>query len=331
VLDEPEGGRRTLGGALRYLCCCAQAGRDKGYAQAPALQANLASHDPLQLSDELLGEGATAKVWKGTYGSGRIQVAAKVVLKQGMDAQELQWIRDEIAMHALVGGASQTREDACRHICELHTSMETPESITLVLQLCRGGSLVDTMLEAADERVPLPEGKVQAAFRQLLDGLLFCASLGVAHRDVKLANGCWVDAERTWLVLTDFGYASATDEHSVFAGSAHYAAPEVHRCDHEATVDSGVSSPAPYSAAAADVWSAGVCLYAMLATALPFNGDEESADERRALRAKVYAGAWDAPLLRTAPAKELVRAMLTVDHAQRITLNAARAHKWLNA
>ena len=204
--------------------------------------------------------------------------------RTSLSEEEQQWLRDEIAMQSTLDH---------RNICQLLTHFETPSKITLVLQLCRGGSLVDTMSEAVEDGVPLTEPTVRVACAQLLSAMGYLASRGIVHRDIKLANGCWVDEEREWLVLTDFGYATSTDEHSTFAGSAHYAAPEVHRAE-----DPSNTAPISFSASLADVWSAGVCLYAMLATALPFNGPEETEDDRQALREKVYRGEWDAPLLR---------------------------------
>ena len=194
-----------------------------------------------------------------------------------------------------------------------------------MLQLCEGGSLVDTMVEAAESGVPMRESTVRSATKQMLSALSYCQSVGVVHRDVKMANLCWVDAEATWLVLTDFGFASTKDAHSSYAGSAHFAAPEVHRAD--------AGEVAPYSAAAADVWSAGVVLFSMLATQLPFGGEEESEEEQRALRDKVCAAKLDLPLVqlrRGAPAKELVRKMLVADPAKRTTLDEALGHAWLS-
>ena len=153
---------------------------------------------------------------------------------------------------------------------------------------------------------------------------------------MKLANGCWVDARRTQLVLADFGYASRTDRHNAYVGSAHFAAPEVHRCDEEAKAEmlangtsAAVVEALSYSAAAADVWSLGVCLYALLATALPFNGIEETEEQRLALRAKVSKGVWDAPLLRSKGVKDLARRMMCVDVERRVTLSEVASHVWV--
>ena len=103
-------------------------------------------------------------------------------------------------------------------------------------------------------------------------------------------NLCWADAEETILQLVDFGYASTVNEQSNFAGSPHYAAPEVHLVNRDFEEDE--ERPA-HLAAGADLWSAGVCLFAMLATQLPFGGDEDTEEEQAALRAKVCSGVWD--------------------------------------
>mgnify|MGYP006144444873 CR=1 FL=1 len=48
---------------------------------------------------------------------------------------------------------------------------------------------------------------------------------------------------------------------------------QVHRCNVDAHEDS--AGVVPFPAANADIWSCGVCLFAMLATQLPFGGGED--------------------------------------------------------
>jgi serine/threonine protein kinase len=76
-----------------------------------------------------------------------------------------------------------------------------------------------------------------------------------------------------------------------------------------------------------------VVLFAMLATALPFNGAEETAEERAALRRKVRKGVPDGslPAERPAAACDLVTRMLIVEPAERATLAQVLAHEWVGS
>ena len=90
---------------------------------------------------------------------------------------------------------------------------------------------------------------------------------------------------------------------------------------------------AEFLANGSDVWSCGVCLFAMLATSLPFAGGEDTDEEERALSAKVCGGVWDVPLeaseSRSQPAIDLVTRMLTVDPAARASLDDVCEHEWV--
>ena len=139
------------------------------------------------------------------------------------------------------------------------------------------------------------------------------------RRDLKLDNLVWADALRTRLLLIDFGHVSTTDVHSQYLGLAHFVAPEVHATD---------EGGPPFLCRAADVWSAGVVLFARLAKALPFNGEEEMPEERAALRRKVCKAVPDGslPAERPATACDLVARMLIVEPAERATLAQVLAH-----
>ena len=81
--------------------------------------------------------------------------------RTSLSEEEQQWLRDEIAMQSTLDH---------RNICQLLTHFETPSKITLVLQLCRGGSLVDTMSEAVEDGVPLTEPTVAIAEFRTMEG-----------------------------------------------------------------------------------------------------------------------------------------------------------------
>ena len=217
-----------------------------------------------------------------------------MVSEKGLDKDQIGWTREEITIHKRL-----------RHpyICTLHGSFKSLSNIMICLSLCRGGSLVDMMGAVLDAGELLAAAHVHGAFVQLLSALRYLESVGFVHRDLKLDNLVWADAQRTRLQLIDFGYASTTYVHSQYSGLAHFAAPEVHAAD---------EGGPPFSCRTADVWSAGVVLFVRLSMALPFNGEEEMPEERAALRRRVCKGVPDGslPAERPAAACDLVARML---------------------
>eukprot|EP00753_Platysulcus_tardus_P013326 PLAT3662.20.p1 GENE.PLAT3662.20~~PLAT3662.20.p1 ORF type:complete len:464 (+),score=217.40 PLAT3662.20:149-1540(+) len=152
---------------------------------------------------------------------------------------------------------------------------DSKSTIFLVLELAGGGELFD--------RIKIDEGTAEDVARgymqQLLSGIAYCHARGVAHRDLKPENLLLSDDEPPQLKIADFGLAALMQRGSTeddeekmndngfrrltsVVGSPHYVAPEVLRSD-----DSG------YDGTKADIWSAGVILYAMLAGNLPFGKD----------------------------------------------------------
>ncbi|KAL7676694.1 hypothetical protein ACOME3_002942 [Neoechinorhynchus agilis] len=113
---------------------------------------------------------------------------------------------------------------------------------------------------------PMPAWQLQGYFRQLIDGIEYLHSEHIVHNDIKPGNLLLTRDET--LKICDFGSAEMLE---VFSrrpltmrcrATPAYQAPEV----------SGENS-GPYDGFKLDVWSAGVCLYVLSTTKLPFNAD----------------------------------------------------------
>ena len=113
---------------------------------------------------------------------------------------------------------------------------------------------------------PLELCTPERIFPQLYEGVKFLHAQCVVHRDLKLEN-LLVDPNTGILRITDFGLAKIIPCKDVgkcvcrsSAGTGSYVAPEV-----------WLGERHPYNAFAADVWSMGVCLFALAYRRLPFD------------------------------------------------------------
>jgi len=245
------------------------------FLKRTAKQLSKSFEDDYDLKEQL-GEGAFGLVFRCVLrANGTEEHAVKVVNKERLARHSL---------IALLGDKNTGREgEVDLHGCLPHHSnivglrdcFHTPSTVRLVIDLCKGGDLFDAIRRAKMESRrrsrdgALTEHGAASVVRQVLSALVFCHSKGVVHRDVKAENVLIekpidlvpLDSVAAVVKLCDFGLAArcwAADGPVLRdpVGSPDYLAPEVARLE-------------PYGQVA-DVWSAGVLLFACLRGRLPF-------------------------------------------------------------
>jgi serine/threonine protein kinase len=139
-----------------------------------------------------------------------------------------------------------------------------------------------------------------------------------AHRDIKAEN--ILLSRHNCVRLIDFGFSRTfiDDDTTVRTpcGSPQYVAPEI-------------AAGIPYSKAA-DLWSAGVLLYAMVVGELPFRADvsANSPNYQRLLFEKIQSEEVHFPTFLSPALIGLLNGLLTRDPAARLTVAKALSHPW---
>lgn len=200
-----------------------------------------------------------------------------------------------------------------RNIVKLFDSFETKSHLCFVMELCAGGDL----LSYVRRRKRLEEGHARVIFKQIASGLRYCHQNLVVHRDIKLEN-LLIDEEGL-IKICDFGVSRQLDKRDSLitgkSGTPAYMAPEVHQGKQ-------------YNGQAADVWSLGVCLYAMVFGCVPFKG--KSIDELSAAVIKAELN-FEERISKTLSREvvNLLKQMLQRDPAARITMRRVMRHPWM--
>ena len=140
---------------------------------------------------KVLGKGAFGKVNLALHKlSGRF-AAVKSINKQYLseDAQTKKVMQEVVIL-------KRTRH---RNIVRLYEFFETQKHILFVIELCAGGDL----LNYVRKRRRLKEDVAKCIFKQIIEGLSYCHSKSILHRDIKLDN-ILLDSEGE-VKICDFG------------------------------------------------------------------------------------------------------------------------------
>ncbi|GFT45651.1 hypothetical protein NPIL_362642 [Nephila pilipes] len=249
--------------------------------------------------EKTIGKGNFAVVKLATHIITKTKVAIKIIDKTHLDEDNLKKILREIQIMKMLHHP---------HIIALYQVMETERMIYLVTEYASGGEIFDHLV--AHGR--MCEKDARHKFKQILTAIKYCHERNVVHRDLKAEN-LLLD-ENMNIKIADFGFSNYYESDkmlSTWCGSPPYAAPELFE-------------GRQYNGPKADVWSLGVVLYVLVCGALPFDGST-----LHSLRNRVLAGKFRIPYFMSSECEHLIRHMLIVDPAKRLTLDQIIKHKWI--
>jgi serine/threonine protein kinase len=251
--------------------------------------------------DSLIGEGASARVYKGTHQTLGIPVAVKVLKAAPHDslASHLSTYRDRFRREAQL--AARINHEGIVRVLDFGEEMG---NLYLVMEYVNGHTLSEYLRKSG----PMTEEMALRVTAWLATALNAAHAQNIVHRDVKPGN--ILITKDGWLKISDLGLAKdmgvrdLTNLDTVL-GTPYYMAPESFM-------------PGQDAGPAADLYSLGVILFEMLAGRPPFTGTLNQVISGHLHSEPVYAAQVNgAKVPLPEGTVKLLKALLAKDPAQR--------------
>ncbi|RVE44161.1 hypothetical protein evm_011181, partial [Chilo suppressalis] len=185
------------------------------------------------------------------------------------------------------------------------------DQLYLVFQLLEGGPVIDIPTDN-----PLSEQLARRYFRDALLGVEYLHYQRIAHRDIKPANLLLGEGRVQVADLGACGELAGAGRLTGAVGTPAFRAPEA------------AANADKYNGEAADIWSLGVTLFAMVTGRVPWIGPTATDLQRRVLEEPL---AFPARPQLTRSLKDLLHKMLDKNPGSRATMQEIKEHEWVTA
>jgi len=300
ITSQRDMGRRTNTNGQARAHMLVKAG---GFSIGAFAADNRGELEDFYLVDKkVIGEGSYGSVQKGQVKDTGHWRAIKAVNKSLVKNSEQ--FREEMAIMKLLDHPN---------IVRLYETFEDQRFVYLVMELCTGGELFDSIVAQGKFTEQIAALHVQ----QMMRAVNYMHQNYIMHRDLKPEN--WLLASedpKSELKLIDFGLSkrfSPGEFASTKAGTPYYVAPEVLEGRY---------------AEQSDIWSVGVIMYILLCGSPPFSGNDTVAVLDAVKRARPQFNKKEWKTIST-EAKALLKALLVREPSQRMTAAGALQHEWM--
>ncbi|KAI0444417.1 putative serine/threonine protein kinase [Xylaria telfairii] len=276
---------------------------------------------PFRIISRTIGRGAYASVKKAVPLDAPSPIFAVKLIHKGYALRNgrisAKQIAMEVSLHSHIGQHP--------NVIEWFATGEDHVWRWIAMEYAEGGDLFDKI----EADIGVTQDIAHLYFLQLISGVSFMHSKGVAHRDLKPEN--ILMSESGNLKIADFGLATMFEYKgqkklsATMCGSPPYIAPEVLAC---ARADRRSSDAAKYAPELVDIWSCGVILFVLLVGNTPW--EEPTAQSWEFQEYKKTNGRSSDSLWGRIPADalSLLRGMMSIDPEKRFSFAQIRQHPW---
>ncbi|RKO97130.1 hypothetical protein CXG81DRAFT_13284 [Caulochytrium protostelioides] len=261
----------------------------------------------------MLGRGANATVRLCAPVNSDKKFAIKEFRKRRKEETQKEYVKKLIAEFCI--SSTLENENVIRTIDLIQ---DEKRQWCVVMEYCNGGDLYAKIHTG----VLTDPVEINCYFRQLIQGVRYLHSMGVAHRDLKPEN-LLLSNDQHILKITDFGvsevfrtpFCAAPQKAKGLCGSGPYIAPEEFE-------------RREYDGEQVDVWSSGIIYYVMMHNAIPWKAANVNDGRFKHFTEHRYHF-WPIDKLPPGP-RTMLWKMLEINPAKRITIDAMFKDAWFS-
>lgn len=248
-----------------------------------------------------IGTGTFSTVKLGVHRITQKKVAVKILDKNKIESKD--------DLERIIREMQILTEMDHQNVIKIFKIYEEEDNFSIIMEYCEGGELFNYIVK----KQRLSEDETCFFFYQIINGIEYIHSKGIAHRDLKPEN--LLIGKNQILKIIDFGLSNFYDGQKRLetpCGSPCYASPEMVKGK-------------KYDGFNIDIWAIGVILFAMLCGYLPFEDDENDND---ILFSQIIKNKIEYPSFLSELSLDMLKRILVSDPLKRITVDEIKKHEF---